>query len=163
MQKTVAELMKLQEEHNSSPTHKVRPKVKTKNEILDLVSKQFPVGLSKQATMFGRAMDLYTTHKERKGFSSGLIFKPETMAHFHIEAFGDNIEVNRYLNAQQPQVLISGKTTDGAPQPQQQQSFKHIPVMKKEVYRSHLDLEQIEEVKKETGSLKISLLPKTGT
>lgn len=35
--------------------------------------------------------------------------------------------------------------------------------MKKDMYRSHLDLEQIEEVKKESGSLKISLLPKTGT
>jgi len=46
--------------------------------------------------MFSRAMELYNTHKERKGFNQKHIFKPEKLAHFHIEAFGDNIEHKNY-------------------------------------------------------------------
>ncbi len=46
--------------------------------------------------MFGRAMQIYADHKERQGVRKDDIMKPETMAHFHIEAFGDEIECNRY-------------------------------------------------------------------
>lgn len=58
--------------------------------------------------MFGRAMDIYNTHKERNGYSQNLIFKPEQMTHFHIETFGDNIESNHYQNGVQPGKLNIG-------------------------------------------------------
>jgi len=48
--------------------------------------------------MFGKAMEMYTKHKERNGFIQNMIVKPEVLSHFHIEAYGDNIECNRYLN-----------------------------------------------------------------
>lgn len=46
--------------------------------------------------MFGRAMKIYEESKERSGVITDHIIKPDTMAHFHIEAFGDQIECNRY-------------------------------------------------------------------
>ena len=70
--------------------------MKTKNEILEICEKQFPAEKSHKANMYGRAMLLYNEQKDRKGVNQGDVIKPETMTHFHIEAFGDNIECNRY-------------------------------------------------------------------
>ena len=56
-------------------------------------------------------MQLYAMQKGRLGVNKNDVLKPETMAHFHIEAFGDKIECNRYeSSAQTPhanQILVT--------------------------------------------------------
>ena len=54
---------------------------------------------SQKAYLFDRAHQLYEEKKERGGVRG--FVPPETMAHFHIETFGDNIECNRYENKQE--------------------------------------------------------------
>lgn len=61
-----------------------------------MCEKQFPAEHSHKANMYGRAMRLYNESKEKVGIIQADVMKPETMAHFHIEAFGDKIECNRY-------------------------------------------------------------------
>ena len=86
----------MQKEIDASPTVKARHRVQTKDEILQMCEKQFARQKTKEATMHGRAMDLFHLSKEKKGVRRRDVIKPETMAHFHIEAFGDQIECNRY-------------------------------------------------------------------
>ena len=89
-------------ELDSSPTVKAKHRARTKNDILELVEKQFSNDATKKQTMFGRAMQIYNEHKERSGVPKSEIARPETMAHFHIEAFGDEIECNRYEESEDP-------------------------------------------------------------
>ena len=41
---------------------------------------------------------MYNDTKAGQGVQERDVIKPEMMSHFHIEAFGDQIECNRYVN-----------------------------------------------------------------
>ena len=90
---------------NESPALKAKHRAQTKNEILEICEKQFPAEKPLKATRYERAMELYTTQKSRLGVIKNDVVKPETMAHFHIEAFGDKIECNRYETSAPNQIL----------------------------------------------------------
>ena len=89
MQQLISEL-------EASPTIKAKSKLRTKNDILELCERQFSTEGTRKSSMFGRAMQIYAEHKERTGVRRNDILKPDTVAHFHIDAFGDGIECNRY-------------------------------------------------------------------
>lgn len=58
-------------------------------------------------------MELYGNEKERQGVIRRSVVTPDTMAHFHIEAFGDKIQSNRYESAvQQPDVAKMLSSSD---------------------------------------------------
>ena len=98
--------MNITNTHDESPTVKAKKSLNSKNDILELCEKQFPLPMSRKAAMYSRAMGMYKENKERDGVHARDVIKPETLAHFHIEAFGDNIECNRYEDLQRKQMLL---------------------------------------------------------
>ena len=96
LQRSMSQIMQLQSEIDASPTVKAKPRIMKKNEILELCEQQFHIEDKVKQNMYNRAFRMYEQTKNREGFIKRDVLKPEHLSHFHIEAFGDDIEVNRY-------------------------------------------------------------------
>ena len=90
LKKTVNMVQVLEKEMDASPSIKVRNRNHNKNEILEMTEKEFRnTKKSKRVILQERAFQLYEDQKEREGVNRKDVFKPCSMSHFHIEAFGD--------------------------------------------------------------------------
>ena len=79
-----------------SPTMKARQKSKTKHDFEEMIQNQFPIKVTKETSLYDRAIKIYEMRKKTKGINRRDIGKPNEVFHAHIETMEDNIDIQRY-------------------------------------------------------------------